>query len=310
MENDNDENILEHLIDTLINNQPLTSPRIEEFSEAIRINQQITNNISNIRRFLENDIENDIYNNTMFNTMFNRMFNNIFDDNIHLNESNENLSNGNETNELVGNVSTENVHNENESSENEYDDNLPYIELNNNYTDTVLNDNQYYNRLVNEIYNNTNINRYYSDNDNNIDYTSIVNEIYNNNNSIITRNNSESNYINTLFNIDFSTDSSLLNRIMHSFLDPSMIHINDNTFEDVKVTLTKEQFKKLDNQIISEENTDNKQCNICMDEYKIGDKIINLDCTHIFHRRCIKHWLLQEKVTCPVCRKDVREMIK
>ena len=68
-----DEDDFEHLIETLIN-QPLTSPRIDEFSEAIRINQQITTNIYNIRRYLEiGDLEN--YNNTIFNTMFNNIFN-------------------------------------------------------------------------------------------------------------------------------------------------------------------------------------------------------------------------------------------
>ena len=100
---------------------------------------------------------------------------------------------------------------------------------------------------------------------------------------------------------------------MQVFLDPSVIDINENDLEDVKVILTKDEFKKLDSKIILEENLNdysNKECNICMDEYKINDKIIILDCKHIFHRRCIKHWLLQEKVTCPVCRKDVREMIK
>ena len=38
MEEEDSENIYERLIDILINNQPLTTSRIHEFSDAIRIN--------------------------------------------------------------------------------------------------------------------------------------------------------------------------------------------------------------------------------------------------------------------------------
>ena len=268
-----DEDDFEHLIETLIN-QPLTSPRIDEFSEAIRINQQITTNIYNIRRYLERgDLEN--YNNTIFNTMFNNIFNfnnEIIQDNELIDDDNERIDDERTYNELI------------DDEDERIDDNIRIDDNRLNYT---------------EIYNNNN----------NIDYNSVVNTIYNGNYNI--NNNSEMNYINTLFNIDFSTDSTILNRIMQIFLESTnnTNNINENVFEDVKVTLTKEQFKDLDTGIILEENTDNKECNICMDEYKINDKIITLDCKHIFHRRCIKHWLLLEKVTCPVCRKDVREQL-
>ena len=295
-----DEDDLENLIDILINNQPLTSSRIGEFSEAIRINQQITNNIYNIRRYLEDDnLEH--YSNTIFNTMFNNIFNNEI---THNNDDNQ-LIDDNERryNELI--------------DDNEFDDHneRSYNELIDDHNERSYNeliDNNELNELIDDnLYGNN------SYNNNNINYNSLVNAINNgdyntnNNNEITYINNNEANYINTLFNIDFSTDSTVLNRIMQLFLESTnnISNINENVFEDVKVTLTKEQFKKLDTKIILEENTDNKQCNICMDEYKVNDKIITLDCTHIFHRRCIKHWLLLEKVTCPVCRKDVREQL-
>ena len=54
----------------------------------------------------------------------------------------------------------------------------------------------------------------------------------------------------------------MLNRIMQVFLDPSVIdidsNINVNEFEDIKVILTKDQFKKLDSKIILEENLNEK----------------------------------------------------
>lgn len=292
-----DEDDLEHLIETLIN-QPLTSPRIDEFSEAIRINQQITTNIYNIRRYLERgDLEN--YNNTIFNTMFNNIFNfnnEIIQDNELIDDNNELIDDDNER------IDYERTYNELIDDDNERIDDELIDDDNIRIDDERIDDNIRIddNRLnYTEIYNNNN----------NIDYNSVVNTIYNGNYNI--NNNSEMNYINTLFNIDFSTDSTILNRIMQIFLESTnnTNNINENVFEDVKVTLTKEQFKELDTGIILEENTDNKECNICMDEYKINDKIITLDCKHIFHRRCIKHWLLLEKVTCPVCRKDVREQL-
>ena len=156
-----DDDDLENLIDILINNQPLTSSRIGEFSEAIRINQQITNNIYNIRRYLERgDLEN--YNNTIFNTMFN----NIFNFNNEITQNNELLND----NELI------------EENELLNDNERTYTELidDERIDDERIDDERIDdNRLnYNEIYNNSNI-----------DYNNVVNTIYNGNYNI--NNNSE-----------------------------------------------------------------------------------------------------------------------
>ena len=312
MEEDNDENIYERLIDILINNQPLTTSRIDEFSDAIRINQQITNNISNIRRSLES---ND-YNN--FNNVINIMFDNVFNytENITHNTLNNQHSYDNQLNNILNNYNQS--INDNETCNETYNETYNEIEIDYNEINDEINyeiNDETYNQINYETYNqiedviedqlvneNTNINELTNE---------LFNELFNHTN---TNYYSRSNNSNDNNNLEFLTESSMLNRIMQVFLDPSVIDIDSNiNMEDVKVILTKDQFKKLDSKIILEENLNdysNKECNICMDEYKIGDKIIILDCKHIFHRRCIKHWLLQEKVTCPVCRKDVREMIK
>lgn len=47
-------------------------------------------------------------------------------------------------------------------------------------------------------------------------------------------------------------------------------------------------------------------CGICVDEYTKNDPIVVLPCKHYFHTECIRHWLCNEKVTCPLCRFDVR----
>ena len=107
-------------------------------------------------------------------------------------------------------------------------------------------------------------------------------------------------YIDTLF--EYLIDNTLTTVGMHNFEE----------FEDVKVTLTTEQFnnftKKKAIDVI--ENIINEDpCNICMENYKNDEIVVLLKCNHYFHEDCIKNWLCNEKVTCPICRKDTREML-
>ena len=47
-----------------------------------------------------------------------------------------------------------------------------------------------------------------------------------------------------------------------------------------------------------------QECNICLEEYKVGDKIgwsYNDKCNHVFHKACIIEWLLEHE-NCPICR--------
>jgi hypothetical protein len=83
--------------------------------------------------------------------------------------------------------------------------------------------------------------------------------------------------------------------------------VEEFPMEDVKVTLTNEQFSKLDR--IPVKDCCEQTCHICMDEFSEStnkEKAVKLPCSHIFHESCIKQWLCKEKVTCPVCRADVR----
>jgi hypothetical protein len=85
---------------------------------------------------------------------------------------------------------------------------------------------------------------------------------------------------------------------------------NEIELEDVKVILTPEQFEKLKQYTLTDETIEqynNNPCNICMENYQVSEQITQLDCSHVFHKTCISHWLCNEHVTCPVCRKDTRE---
>lgn len=89
----------------------------------------------------------------------------------------------------------------------------------------------------------------------------------------------------------------------NNYMDP-----NADLYEDVKVTLTEEQFKKFKETTIDDSNINlyNTSCNICMEEYKGSDIVTTLHCKHVFHKSCIHDWLCKERVTCPICRKDNR----
>jgi hypothetical protein len=54
-----------------------------------------------------------------------------------------------------------------------------------------------------------------------------------------------------------------------------------------------DDIKKLDN--------DKKNCVICMEDFKNGDKTTNLPCLHMFHTNCIQSWLKTQN-TCPICK--------
>jgi hypothetical protein len=51
--------------------------------------------------------------------------------------------------------------------------------------------------------------------------------------------------------------------------------------------------------------SDNLICSICQD--KLDEKIIFLECSHMFHHECIMNWYnnTTDKKSCPLCRKDI-----
>ncbi|KAF8032137.1 hypothetical protein BT93_D1149 [Corymbia citriodora subsp. variegata] len=42
-------------------------------------------------------------------------------------------------------------------------------------------------------------------------------------------------------------------------------------------------------------------CSICLEEFHRTEKVTELPCSHVFHRRCIIRWL-EDKNSCPLCR--------
>jgi len=54
----------------------------------------------------------------------------------------------------------------------------------------------------------------------------------------------------------------------------------------------------------SKEGVENDTCPICLDEFKDGDQLRVLPCSHEFHVTCVDPWLTERKRYCPLCKKD------
>ena len=52
-------------------------------------------------------------------------------------------------------------------------------------------------------------------------------------------------------------------------------------------------------------NSSKEQCIICLDEFKINDGCLYLNCLHLFHARCIVEWLLKHD-NCPICKESYK----
>jgi len=52
------------------------------------------------------------------------------------------------------------------------------------------------------------------------------------------------------------------------------------------------------------ENLAEKNCTICLDDFKKDIMLRRLLCLHVFHQECIDEWLKKSK-KCPICNSDV-----
>ena len=56
--------------------------------------------------------------------------------------------------------------------------------------------------------------------------------------------------------------------------------------------------------ITSNDNLLLDECSICLEKYIKKDKIIRLECNHVFHKSCIILWLNKNN-SCPQCRENI-----
>lgn len=240
------EELYQNFIDRVINDYPLTTNRSSEFDDAININQQIINRISNIRRYLTDGefMDSSSYDESMDPIMYLTDAETMDQTRYSMDPTSEFM----DSTRYISNVS-------NNTYINEYE-----------YFDGV--DEQVMTREI-DLHEHSHIEG--------IDLTDANNRI-----------------IDALFDYVVNT----------TFLDFTYTELNE--LNDVKVTLTKEQFDKFEKKKVSESNK-LTNCSICMDNYELDEIIVTLKCNHVYHENCIENWLCNQKVTCPICRKDTRE---
>ena len=94
----------------------------------------------------------------------------------------------------------------------------------------------------------------------------------------------------------------------NDFIEQQLQNYTD--LEDVKVTLSEEEFDKLDTHVDETLLSDSISCNICLEELKKDESLVRLNCTHIYHQDCIKEWLTKQSTKCPNCRFCCRDGLK
>lgn len=45
-------------------------------------------------------------------------------------------------------------------------------------------------------------------------------------------------------------------------------------------------------------------CRICLDEFKVGDEVCVLECSHKLHASCLLDWF-KRNISCPICRSKI-----
>ena len=105
----------------------------------------------------------------------------------------------------------------------------------------------------------------------------------------------------------FLNDSELSS--FHSFLLHAILSSHP-AFQRPK-TVSKSNIQKLPSFIFDKSATTqlsantSTTCNICLLDYKDGDKCRELNCKHGFHQECVDEWLGSGSNSCPLCREKV-----
>lgn len=121
--------------------------------------------------------------------------------------------------------------------------------------------------------------------------------------------------------MDMNRDEPNFNTPPHNFLDMlnSLVQNNNIILRTELININSESNSGCSEEYINsleEKTIDDEilkkglQCSICLEDFKLNDKYIALDCdeSHIFHSGCetcsgIKEWLKRNN-TCPMCRKE------
>ena len=112
--------------------------------------------------------------------------------------------------------------------------------------------------------------------------------------------------INTNNNTNNTTNNNLNNNINYNYVVNNIENINNNNINIVEDWILNLLPRSIINDV---DKLKEKECAICLGNFKVSDEIMSIPCFHMFHSYCIKQWLAYEKI-CPICKfKITRESI-
>mmetsp|Transcript_9196 Transcript_9196/g.6549 ORF Transcript_9196/g.6549 Transcript_9196/m.6549 type:complete len:209 (-) Transcript_9196:70-696(-) len=112
--------------------------------------------------------------------------------------------------------------------------------------------------------------------------------------------------------IEDMDEDELLNNIMEDGANNNRDNDNENELnqsllDDEEAPLRHTELKDIET-IKADESMTGETCSICFDNFKPKQKLRKMpECSHLFHRECIDHWL-KTRPTCPNCNRNVREV--
>ena len=52
----------------------------------------------------------------------------------------------------------------------------------------------------------------------------------------------------------------------------------------------------------------NEECPICYDKMKNKELIVKIQCSHLYHQKCINKWIMKRN-NCPMCRANIKDIL-
>lgn len=74
--------------------------------------------------------------------------------------------------------------------------------------------------------------------------------------------------------------------------------------------MIRKKYEKLSPECGKDTEFDQEMCVICLEEFDDKEKFRKLPCKHIFHKKCIDHWVMYSKTACPICNDEIFNSLK
>ena len=184
--------------------------------------------------------------------------------------------NGNIINQSVNSIGNNNINN------------MQNFNQNNNLQSSMNMFNMGMNNLFSSMNNMNNMFMNTMNNMNNM--SNMMNNIFSNNMNFM--NNMFGNNMNNMFGNNMMNMNNMNNNLLMNPMNNMNQGLDQNTINNLNITNIND---------VSKMKEDNKNCVICLEDFKNGDVVIYLPCLHVFHKDCLLEWFRGHDF-CPLCK--------